>query len=232
MDFSRDELARLRGAVARYGEAEARGGIFSFYKPKGPTSHAFLNQIRKLTDTRRIGHAGTLDPLASGVLVVGIGAESTKRLSDIVEKEKEYIAKIKFGYESSTDDEEGEKKEINPLLKPSRAEIEETFLKFIGNIKQVPPAFSAAKVRGERAHRRARRGEKFNVGAHSVEIKEIKIIDYNFPFLTLSVTTGPGVYIRSLARDLGRELKTGAYLAELERIRVGDFTADRSISLS
>lgn len=218
MDFSRDELAS--------------GGIFAFYKPKGPTSHAFLNQIRRLTGVRRVGHAGTLDPLASGVLVVGIGAEFTKKLADIVGKEKEYIAKIKFGYESSTDDEEGEKKEINSSKVPSRAEIESALSRFVGDIKQVPPIMSAAKVRGEEAYKRARRGEKFSVGAHSVEIKAIKIMDYNFPYLTLSVTTGPGVYIRSLARDLGRELETGAYLANLERVRVGDFTADRSVRLS
>jgi tRNA pseudouridine55 synthase len=217
MDFSRDELSS--------------GGIFAFYKPKGPTSNAFLNQIRRLTGVQKIGHAGTLDPLAAGVLVVGIGAEFTKQLHDIVGKEKEYIAKIKFGYESSTDDEEGEKKEVNSSKVPSLAEIESALSKFIGDIKQVPPAMSAAKVRGEEAYKRARRGEKFSVGAHSVEIKTIKILDYDFPYLTISVITGPGVYIRSLARDLGHELKTGAYLADLERIRVGDFTAERSVRL-
>ena len=218
MDISKEELAK--------------GGLFALYKPKGPTSNAFLNQVRRLTGVRKIGHAGTLDPLASGVLVVGIGSESTRKLSDMVGKEKEYIAKIKFGYESSTDDEEGEKKEVDPSKIPERAEIENAFPKFIGDIQQVPPMMSAAKVRGEEAYKRARRGENFNVGAHSVEIKSIKILDYNSPYLTLSVTTGPGVYIRSLARDLGRELGSGAYLADLERVRVGDFTADLSVRLS
>jgi tRNA pseudouridine55 synthase len=217
MNISRDELAR--------------GGVFAFYKPKGPTSNAFLNQIRRLTGVKKVGHAGTLDPLASGVLVVGIGPTGTKRLADLAGGEKQYIAKIKLGFESASDDEEGEKKEINPLLKPSREEIEQAFPKFIGEIKQVPPALSAVKVRGEEAYKRARRGEIFNVGAHSVEIKEIEILDYDFPYLTISVTTGPGVYIRSLARDLGRELGTGAYLTELERIRVDNFTAALSTRL-
>ncbi len=217
MNFSPDELAR--------------GGIFAFYKPKGPTSNAFLNQIRRLTGTRKVGHAGTLDPLASGVLVVGIGTDATRRLSDEVGKEKEYVAKIKLGYESLTDDEEGEKKEINPSKIPTLEEIENALKKFIGEIKQVPPAMSAAKVRGEEAYKRARRGEVFNVGAHSVEIKNIEILRYDFPQLALNVITGPGVYIRSLARDLGRELGTGAYLTDLERVRIGDFIAAGAVRL-
>ncbi len=209
----------------------AAGGVFAFWKPKGPTSHAFLDKIRKLTGVKRIGHAGTLDPLASGVLVVGIGAESTKKLSVVVGKEKEYLAKIKLGYESTTDDEEGEKKPIDPEARPNLADIADKLPKFIGSISQAPPRISAIKIGGKTAYRRARRGEKFEIKPRKVEIKEIRLISYAWPYIVLRLVTGPGTYIRAIARDLGRELGTGAYLADLERVRVGEYASGDAIRL-
>jgi len=198
-------------------------GIFAVYKPKGPTSHDVIERLRKETGIKKIGHAGTLDPLASGVLVVGVGREATKRLATIVKKEKEYLAVIKLGETSTTDDEEGQKKESPISKKPNYKEVERVVQKFEGKILQTPPAYSAVKIKGKEAYKLARRGQKPNLGPRPVEIKEIKILKYQWPYLKLKVTTGPGVYIRSLARDIGRELETGAYLAELERTRVGDF---------
>jgi tRNA pseudouridine55 synthase len=212
-------------------EELAAGGIFGFWKPKGPSSHVFLNKIRRLTGVRRIGHAGTLDPLASGILVVGIGSEFTKQLATSVEKEKEYLAKIKLGYESSTDDEEGEKVAVNPDYKPTLAEIAEKLPKFLGVISQVPPKISAIKIHGKTAYRRTRAGEVFEIKPRPIEIKEIRLISYAWPYVVLRVVTGPGAYIRAIARDLGRELRTGAYLADLERVRVGEFTIDNAIRL-
>jgi len=198
-------------------------GIYTVYKPKGPTSHDVINKLRRETGVRKIGHAGTLDPLASGVLVVGVGREATKQLAAIVKKEKEYLAVIKLGETSTTDDEEGQKKKIQISKKPNYKEVEEAVWKFQGKILQTPPAYSAVKIKGQAAYRLARRGQMPELKSRPVEIKEIKILKYQWPYLKLKVITGPGVYIRALARDIGRELETGAYLAELERTRVGDF---------
>lgn len=202
--------------------------ILAVYKPKGPSSNQLLNQIRKITAVKKIGHAGTLDPLASGVLVVGIG-KATKQLGELIKKEKEYLADIKLGVESSTDDEEGEKKEIKFSHIPSLTEIKKELKNFEGEIYQTPPIYSAIKVKGERAYKLARKGESIELKPRKVEIKKIKLVEYDWPFLRLKVITGPGVYVRSLARDLGQALKTGAYLADLERTRVGKFTKKEAI---
>ena len=205
-------------------------GIFAIYKPKGPTSNDVLEELRKITGIKKIGHAGTLDPLAEGVLVVGIGREATKKLNDLVKKEKEYLAKIRLGVESTTDDAEGEKKEIKVSKIPSLDEIGKVISSFEGEILQTPPIFSAVKVQGKEAYKLARKGKIPKLSPRKVEIKEIKILKYRWPHLELRVITGPGVYIRALARDIGKKLGTGGYLSDLERVRVGDFTKERSIT--
>lgn len=203
--------------------------IFPVWKPKGPTSHDVIQKIRKLTGVQKVGHAGTLDPLASGVLVVGVGREATKKLKDAVAAEKEYVATVRLGMTSTTDDEEGEKKKIPAAARPSRDEVQEAIKKFIGRISQVPPAFSAIKVKGKAAYTLARQGKEVRLAPRLVEIKSIKILAYRWPYLTIRVRTGPGVYIRALARDIGKKLNTGGYLAELERTRVGQFTKKDAI---
>ena len=205
--------------------------ILAIYKPKGPTSHDIINQLRKITGIKKIGHAGTLDPLARGVLVVGIGREATKRLNNVVQKEKEYIATIKLGEESTTDDQEGAKNKTKVAKKPMLAEVKKTVSRFKGEISQRPPDYSAVKIKGKKAYQLARKGEKVNLASRKVEIKEIEILQYQWPYLRLRAVTGPGVYIRSLARDIGSKLQTGALLADLERTRVGSFTKEKSIQL-
>lgn len=204
-------------------------GIFAVYKPKGPTSNDVLQELRRRTGVKKIGHAGTLDPLASGVLVVGIGREATKQLGTIVKKEKEYRAKIRLGMTSTTDDEEGRKKETKVSKIPKSKEVKGVVLKFKGEILQTPPIYSAVKVSGREAYKLARKGKIPKLESRKVEIKEIDILKYQWPYLELKVVTGPGVYIRSLARDIGKELKTGGYLAELERTRVGEYTKEDAI---
>lgn len=205
-------------------------GIFAVYKPKGPTSNDVVQDIKRITGGEKVGHAGTLDPLAEGVLVVGISREATKKLNEEVKKEKEYLARIKLGETSTTDDEEGEKTAVS-LERPARSDIESAVEKFLGKIKQIPPIYSAVKVGGKEAYKFARHGEKPILLERDAEVKEIEVLDYEWPFLELRVVTGPGVYIRALARDIGKELKTGAYLAGLKRTRVGDFTADKALDL-
>lgn len=206
-------------------------GIYAIYKPKGPTSNKILSQIKKITGEKKVGHAGTLDPLAQGILVIGIGREYTKKLRDMVNKEKEYIAKIKFGATSTTDDAEGEIVKFKVDKKPALKDIKEIIKKFIGNIKQEPPQFSAVKRQGKEAYKYARKGEKIQLGFRDIEIKDIEIIKYKWPYLEIKVITGPGAYIRSLARDIGKELKVGGYLASLERTRIGDFDKKKALTV-
>jgi len=205
-------------------------GIFAVYKPKGMTSHDVVDKIREITGERSVGHAGTLDPLAEGVLVIGVG-DATKDLQRVVEKEKEYFVRIKLGEESTTDDAEGEKRTVFAREIPRSDKIVEVLQRFKGKIKQVPPLYSAVKVEGKESYKWMRRGEPKELKPREVEIKEIEIISYDWPNLSLRVVTGPGCYIRSLARDLGRELKTGGYVQELFRTRVGEYTDKEAIKL-
>ena len=224
--------------------------ILAIYKPKGPTSHDIINQLRKITGIRKIGHAGTLDPLASGVLVVAIGRDGTKQLGSLLKNEKEYIAEIKLGETSTTDDAEGVKRKYtnikyysnlngesfslrskNKIMNVTKKDIEKILGKFIGHIRQVPPVYSAIKINGKSACRRVRKGENIKLEAREVLIKSIKIIEYKYPILKINIDCGSGVYIRSLARDIGEALGTGAYLSNLERTRVGKYDKINSIDI-
>ncbi|MEK7659885.1 MAG: tRNA pseudouridine(55) synthase TruB [Patescibacteria group bacterium] len=197
-------------------------GIIPVLKPKGPTSHDIVAAVRRMVGARRVGHAGTLDPLASGVLVIGIGS-ATKQLHNEMLKEKEYEAEITLGATTTTDDAEGERTDHDVPTPPTRTDIEAILPEYIGNIQQLPPAFSAVKVGGIPAYAHARKGRVVTLGARSVEIMSIEIFSYAWPKLSLRVVTGPGVYIRSLARDIGERLGCGGYISELVRTRVGEF---------
>ncbi len=167
--------------------------IIPIYKPKGWTSFDVVAKVRKLLNVKKVGHAGTLDPLATGVLVVAVGREATKKISEIVGKEKEYIAKIKFGETSTTDDEEGEKMKVQSLkLKVQKIKINNVLKRFIGQISQVPPIYSAIKVSGKRSYELARKGKDVKLKAREVEIKDIKIISYRWPYLKIKIVCGPG----------------------------------------
>ncbi|RJQ14512.1 tRNA pseudouridine(55) synthase TruB [Candidatus Parcubacteria bacterium] len=206
--------------------------VFAIYKPKGPTSNQVLNKIRKFFGTKKVGHAGTLDPLAEGILVVGVGREATKQLKDIVSENKEYLATIKFGEASSTDDAEGVKtKTVNPKKVP-KDKILETLKDFSGFIEQRPPIFSAIKTGGIEAYKLARKGKEVYLKKRKVRIDFIRLVSYKWPYLKIAVGCGPGVYIRSLARDLGKKFGVGAYLFDLVRIRVGKFFIGEAIKLA
>lgn len=206
-------------------------GIFAVYKPKGITSHDVVDFVRKKTGVKRVGHGGTLDPLAEGVLVIAVGRENTKRLDEFVKGEKEYIAEILLGMNSTTDDEEGEKEIVTIKNSPNIDIIKETSKLFIGKIMQTPPIYSSVKISGKPSHRRVRAGQDIKLEARKVFIKDIEILSYKFPILRLKVTTGPGVYIRALARDMGEKLGTGGYLKSLIRTRVAGFILDNAIRL-
>jgi tRNA pseudouridine55 synthase len=202
-------------------------GIIAVWKPSGVSSYGMISRVRRASGIRTVGHAGTLDPLARGVLVVGIGRAATRRLNEEVAKEKEYNAIIRLGITSETDDEEGIKTAHSVSSIPSRLDVEDATLRFVGAIMQVPPPYSALKVGGARAYALSRKGAPPVLKARSVFIKEIKVLSYDYPDISIQVVTGPGVYIRALARDIGVALGTGAYMADLERTRVGEFTKDQ-----
>lgn len=199
-------------------------GIIAVWKPIGITSHDVVAAIRRTTGERTVGHAGTLDPLAEGVLVIGVGREATRTLATEVKKEKEYVGEVTFGMTSGTDDAEGEKQVCTVEHIPSDDAVKQALAQFIGVIEQVPPVYSALKVRGESAHYRVRRGEEVLLKPRTVEIKAIVLERYQWPTARIRVVTGPGVYIRALARDLGAALGVGGYLSALTRTRVGEFT--------
>lgn len=202
--------------------------IVAIFKPKGPTSFQIIAQVKKVTGIKKVGHAGTLDPLAEGILVVGIGRESTRKLFSELQKEKEYEVVIEFGKESTTDDEEGEKREWEVNKIPELSEVKQVLQQFIGEIWQMPPQYSAIKIGGEEAYKKLRKGQTVTLGKRQVLIKDIQILKYDWPLLELRVVTGPGVYIRSLARELGEALKVGGYVKKLKRTRVGEFTIENS----
>ena len=201
------------------------------------TSHDVVDQLRKIFGVKKIGHAGTLDPLATGVLVIGVGREATKKLAIEVQKEKEYLAEITLGVTSTTDDEEGIKTKSTSLKNgdkkpPTLTEVKAVTSKFIGQIKQTPPVYSAVKIKGQEAYKRVRKGEKVELNPREVKIKAIEILNYQWPKLELKIITGPGVYIRAIARDVGEALNVGGYLSGLTRTRVGEFTLADAYQLS
>jgi tRNA pseudouridine55 synthase len=208
------------------------GKIIAIYKPAGMTSHDVIDEIRRRTGIKKVGHAGTLDPFAQGVLVVGIGREATRQLGTLSKLDKEYIAKLKFGWNSTTDDVEGKKEEIQVSRIPSREEIESVVSSFQGEITQVPPRYSAIKIAGQTAYKRARKGEEIEMPERTVVIHEIEILEYEWPYLKIRTLTSSGTYIRALARDIGAKLGTGAYLEELMRTRVGTYTIEACLQLS
>lgn len=206
--------------------------IIAIHKPSGMKSHDVIDQVRKITGIKKVGHGGTLDPFASGVLVIAIGREYTKQLDAFVKGGKEYIAKIMLGFHSTTDDRSGE---LTPASPPEYIidsnMVSQAVNSFIGDVTQIPPKYSALKIKGTPAHRRIRRRENFEMEARQVKIYDIETISYQYPYINLRVVTGPGVYIRALARDIGEKLSTGAYLDELQRTRVNNFTIDEALTL-
>ena len=206
-------------------------GIIAVWKPVGMSSHDVINRVRRASGIRTVGHAGTLDPLARGVLVIGVGRTATRQLAVEVQKEKEYVTTVRLGITSSTDDEEGEKTPQAVPAIPLLEEVEAAVRKFVGEIMQIPPIYSALKIKGMPAYAYAREGKDLAMAARPVIIKEIEVLSYKYPDIRVRAVTGAGVYIRSLARDIGAALGTGAYMADLERTRVGEFTKNECFQL-
>lgn len=199
-------------------------------KPAGITSHDVVDRVRKITGERKVGHAGTLDPFATGVLLVATGSEDTKKLKAVMEGEKEYMASLEFGKESDTGDPEGNIKEVSDKS-ITLWDLENVLPGFTGEIKQVPPAHSAVLVRGVRAYKLAREGRDIVMPPRFVTVRSIEVLSFSYPKALLKIVCSSGTYVRSLARDIGKTLRVGAYLTALERTRVGNFTIHEAVSL-
>jgi tRNA pseudouridine55 synthase len=198
-------------------------GIFLLNKELGRSSFSIVRELKNGLDLKKVGHAGTLDPLASGLLIIMVG-KFTKRFDDFQKLDKEYEAEIVFGKETDTYDSEGKviyKYQGKIIL--SNNNIDKALKKFEGKISQVPPAYSAVKISGKPAYKRSRAGETLKLKPKKVEIKEIKLMNIGDSSIEIKVTCSSGTYIRSLAYDLGREIGFGAYLSKLKRTRIGNF---------
>jgi tRNA pseudouridine55 synthase len=206
-------------------------GWLIFDKPQGMTSTQAVTRIRRLFEAEKAGHAGTLDPLATGVLPIALG-EATKTVPFAVEGFKDYRFTILFGIETDTDDAAG-KAVARSDRRPARSEIEAKLPDFTGEIEQVPPRYSALRVDGARAYDLAREDEAFELAPRSVLIEELKLIDVpDADHCVIEARCGKGTYVRALARDLGRALGTFGHVETLRRTRVGAFGEDRAVSLA
>lgn len=212
-------------------------GLLNLNKPHGVTSRDAVNQVQRVLKSlakasgekaAKVGHAGTLDPIATGVLVLCVGP-ATKLIEHVQRQPKRYRGKFLLGRRSPSDDVELEVEELTGPPQPTREQIEAELPRFVGEIQQVPPAYSAIKVAGQKAYDLARAGEPPELPPRPVTIYDLSIVAYEYPELVLNVRCGSGTYIRSLGRDLAASLGTAAVMSALQRTEIGPFTVDRSI---
>ncbi|NBU34096.1 tRNA pseudouridine(55) synthase TruB [bacterium] len=225
--------ALQRSCSQSSGTLRAMNGLLLIDKPKGWTSFDVVAKVRGVIAayTRanqlprlKVGHTGTLDPMATGLLVLAIG-NYTKKIATLTKHDKTYIAKITLGKTSNTDDVEGELIDVSGI-EPSNDAVFEALQSFVGDSMQVPPQFSAIKIGGVRSYKAARAGEQVALQPRPVKIYAITDVVYKYPTVSCMVSVGSGTYIRSIARDLGQKLGTGAYLSDLRRTTVGGFSVN------
>ncbi len=212
------------------------GEIIGIDKPLGWTSFDAVKRLRGAIQRRlhvkkfKVGHAGTLDPLATGVLIICTG-RATRRIEELQSGDKEYVATIRLGATTPSYDLETKIDREFPWEHITREQIEETLPRFTGRIMQVPPVFSAVKVDGKRAYNLARKGKDVELKAKPLEIKDMELLECNFPEITLRIVCSKGTYIRAIARDLGEALGSGAHLTALRRTRVGQIPVSSCMSV-
>lgn len=200
-------------------------GLLNIDKPYDVTSRDVVNHVQRFVRPQKVGHAGTLDPLATGVLLVCVGPAT--RLNEFVQDlAKQYLGTFQLGRRSDTEDTEGEVEVLHDVPEPTREEVEQVLGRFRGQIMQRPPAFSALKVKGKRAYALARRGKQVALEPRPVTVHAVDVVRYEYPELVLDVTCGSGTYIRSLGRDIGEALHTAAVMSDLRRTAVGPFTIE------
>ncbi len=212
------------------------GEVFCFDKPLRWTSFDVVNKVRNLMRYRlgirkvKIGHAGTLDPLATGVLIVCTGKQ-TKQIESLQYKTKEYVATIRLGATTPSFDLETQVDAEYPISHIDEEMVRETLKKFVGEIQQIPPTYSAVKVNGKRAYDYARRGVEVEIKPKTLVIDEIELLEYKGDKIVVRVVCSKGTYIRALARDIGEALQSGAHLTALRRTRIGDMKVEECYTL-
>lgn len=207
-------------------------GLLIVNKPLTWTSMDVIRKVRRVTRIKKVGHAGTLDPLATGVLLVCIGREATREIDYLMAEQKEYITTIDLTAFSETDDAEGTLIPVEVVTPPTKDVILSVLKKFIGKQQQTPPKYSALKVNGKRAYKLARTNQEVTMKQRPIIIHNIALISYEWPLLTIRINCGKGTYIRSLGRDIGASLKTGGYLTKLTRTASGNYTIERAFDIA
>lgn len=205
-------------------------GFLNIYKKKGPTSYDVIRAIKKHLKIKRVGHAGNLDPMGEGVLVVGIG-KATRFLEFIMHETKEYRVKVKFGILTTTLDSEGEVIQEMPVPALDREKLLSVLAQFQGEIEQVPPSFSAIKFEGKRLYEYAREGVFLVPKPRKVKIHKIDLLEIGDDYIVIDVECSSGTYMRSLARDIGQKLGTVAIVEDLTRLRVGDYRIENAVQI-
>lgn len=205
-------------------------GVLNIYKPAGCTSRDVVDGVQRLVRPVKVGHAGTLDPLAAGVLLVCLGP-ATRLLEYAHRFPKSYRGTFLLGRSSETDDLEGDVVEIAHAPIPRQERVDAALAKFTGQIMQRPPAYSAVKIEGRRAYKLARRGKPVDLTAKPVTIHSLRVVEYHYPELVLEIICGSGTYVRSLGRDLAKELGTAAVMSALVRTSIGPFPLDDALPL-
>ena len=213
------------------------GELLLIDKPAGMTSFGVVARVRRLLSQRaggkvKVGHTGTLDPFATGLMILLVG-KGTKRSNEFLKLDKVYEAEIVLGATSTTGDPEGEITETtNHTDEIAKIELEAALAQFTGEIQQVPPAFSAIKINGQRAYKLARKGEEVIMPARTVTVYGLELIEYSYPVVRIRTHVSSGTYIRTLAEDIGQTLGVGAYCRELRRTKVGDYSIEQATSLN
>jgi len=211
---------------------QKESGFILIDKPVGPSSFGVIARLRKITSLKKIGHAGTLDPFASGLLVCAIGREATREIEKFVKLDKEYVADVVLGKRTDTFDRQGETIFEYSGEKIAKKKIKEVVASFSGKQEQIPPMFSAKKINGKKLYELARQGIEIERQPSKIEIFKIKILKYNWPRLKIRVKCSSGTYVRSLADDIGQKLGCGAYLEELRRTKIGKFDVKKAVKIS
>lgn len=206
-------------------------GLILVDKPSGWSSFDVVAKIRgKLKKESgkkiKVGHTGTLDPLATGLMIIVVGSYC-KRAQEFSKLDKTYEVTMKLGQTSTTGDDEGEKTNISDKI-PSKNELEVVCEQFVGESMQTPPIYSAIKINGQRAYKLARKGEEITIEPRKIRINSLNLTDYNYPEVKFTTSVSSGTYIRSLVVDMGKELDAGAYMSNLKRTKVGDFSLDNA----
>ncbi len=210
--------------------APDRCGVLNINKPANVTSRRVVDAVQRIVRPAKAGHGGTLDPLATGVVVVCVGA-ATRLIPYVQQGRKEYRAQFRFGCRSNTDDITGEVDPVDDAPQPAAAEVQQALKKYVGEIEQIPPQFSAVHVDGRRAYKLARAGMDVEIAPRPVHVYRIDLLEYDYPELSVEIECGSGTYIRSLGRDLGNDLGCGAVMTQLVRTRVGDYRLEAAVDL-